>query len=1241
MTTENNFSKLLSQWLDEVKQGGRKSCGENAVKAYIKSHRSSDSCMKLMLNFFTKELPNNTEYVKGFNKLLLWVIESVKRQQLPLNYLWNYIIIQYQSRDLWADLVTLVPVLEEPCYSEQFFSHYLQLTQYFAIVYTRLSRSGHSNSTQLMMILKSFTNLLKQSASNKTPEEFHGHLKGVFDRKYRYGQSLVEVAGKAAKNFLSDLLEVLDSFLNESISDRNLRSDILLTITDLLEVILMFETKNEERHLSSRIIEIWMKKTSPTGKEKRCLNVLYLLSEILGESSKNDVPNMEKLCKSFQEHVEDFRGSIEEQVVVDTIATIALILENSVEILKINLSVKASLDIMRSINTLITIRSDNRKDFCKQCDNADCKKHCIVTLISVAMKIFENVTKKPEEVPLIAFEAVISFIKHNFYILGRFKCPQKERLLKNFVQNTYNIFIHVKQSNAQGYIGKVMILLMENIQAFKVADCFQRYILKFLLNFHTNNKDPRKALNVGVLNLLLLMDAEKLSVEDISKEIEKHLLYSLYEFREITATNLLDIIADESFQWYGINIPYDKCKLLLGQIASYENYQSKSLYMCAINKLWSVTDDPKILTEAFLYVPERFYSDFTKNLNGLFEKIAAEKNYPDKTLHTAFLHYVDFVLKIEAKQRIFSDESVSEQNINNREWNILEKINIKDESEAIYAVQKAIECFEIFKTQNAERHRQITTILRVMENLAYNAKFYGLIRESVKMYDIIYEIASVTEHKEFILEAMSNIFFYWKTYEDIKNSDSIVNQIAVQQSNLTEGELKNLAELKEKQQTIIIKCILNYALFCAGKGRIAVSCKYLRAIFAKIISLELKHLEVLCVDIEYLITIKYSEKCHMSHVKFMEKITHSMKHGPKETRTKDTIYFLPLEIVRELVDYSVVRYDCDGVNNYVFMMMKVFLRNGFMLQVAELLLLAAKIDLAEEKVANCKAKLFYFMKILHLDQVTNGNWADIKSLPMISQDDVQSAIAMFSSKVHNKECKCLICLQFKAYEVSKQIILFLIWMLFIEKQYREVRSIYSAMNTTTKEINKSDGVLQPYDVKSKGIYVSSLLKSGELDEGLRECLKIQELCGNLKSHRIASRQGVEVQVVSLHYKMNVEVSNGSLKKAIEEDVVDASPENIVKRRPKTKLNKVDFEKRLEKASSDSVSSEGSEKCVPQGGGGAKSGAKVSDIVVKTEAPRRRGRQPKKKEEKECTNQSKKVSKETVKKTTRSIKRERM
>lgn len=258
---------------------------------------------------------------------------------------------------------------------------------------------------------------------------------------------------------------------------------------------------------------------------------------------------------------------------------------------------------------------------------------------------------------------------------------------------------------------------------------------------------------------------------------------------------------------------------------------------------------------------------------------------------------------------------------------------------------------------------------------------------------------------------------------------------------------------------------------------------------------------------------------------------------------------------------------------------------------------------------------------------------------MISQDDVQSAIAMFSSKVHNKQCKCLICLQFKAYEVSKQIILFLVWMLFIEKQYKEVRSIYSAMNTTTKEINKSDGVLQPYEIKSKGIYVSSLLKSGEVDEGLRECLKIQELCGNLKSHRIASRQGVEFQVVSLHYKMNVEVSNGSLTKSIEDDVVDASPEINVRRKPKIKSSKVDFEKRLEKASSESVSSEGSEKCLPQGGG-AKSGAKVSDIV-KTEAPRRRGRQPKKKEEKESTNQSKKVSKETEKKTTRSIKRERV
>lgn len=51
-----------------------------------------------------------------------------------------------------------------------------------------------------------------------------------------------------------------------------------------------------------------------------------------------------------------------------------------------------------------------------------------------------------------------------------------------------------------------------------------------------------------------------------------------------------------------------------------------------------------------------------------------------------------------------------------------------------------------------------------------------------------------------------------------------------------------------------------------------------------------------------------------------------------------------------------------------------------MLQVAEVLLLAAKIDLAEEKVANCKAKLFYFMKILHLDQATKVTWADVKSL---------------------------------------------------------------------------------------------------------------------------------------------------------------------------------------------------------------------------------------------------------------------
>lgn len=103
MTTHYNFSKLLSQWLDEVKQGGRKSCAEYAVKAYIENDRSRDSCMKFMLIFFIKELPNNTEYVKEFNKLLLWVIDSAERQQLPINYLWNYIIIQYQSRVSYRD----------------------------------------------------------------------------------------------------------------------------------------------------------------------------------------------------------------------------------------------------------------------------------------------------------------------------------------------------------------------------------------------------------------------------------------------------------------------------------------------------------------------------------------------------------------------------------------------------------------------------------------------------------------------------------------------------------------------------------------------------------------------------------------------------------------------------------------------------------------------------------------------------------------------------------------------------------------------------------------------------------------------------------------------------------------------------------------------------------------------------------------------------------------------------------
>lgn len=879
---------------------------------------------------------------------------------------------------------------------------YLDLTTYFATVYYSLHhQKGYSNEAQLVGLQGNFCKILKISVESKNFEQYVEYVKKVFDTKYQYGQYLISTDAIQAKVFLTNLLGVLEKLSNNFIEDKSVVSEIFLTYTNMLEIFISFEMKNNlnDYKLTQKFIGICKKSKFLPDIERLCVEVLEMLCDIF---VKRKLPVAEKLCEKFQRTVENLSSHIEEPAVLDTFATIALILNKWCENLYNDLTVGACILMIRSLNTPISIRTGNRKNICKYCSNNDTKKHCITMLISVALKFLGGATQKSQNVPAIAFEVIVSYIKHNFYILGRLQCSQRDKLSMNFWQSTYNTMTRVTQKNIQHYVLKIMQLLLENCAINEHNAKYRTYILRFLLKFYTEiQNDMQQALNVGVLHLLVQIEQEKWSVDKIIGEIRKSLHYGLYEFRDIRATNLVDIIEDDSFSWYGIKVNYDACELLVAQIASYETMGSKPLYVCAMKKLRNITKDPKILTSALLHIPEQLYGNFSEDLENLLKVIGNEENYADRNLHMGFLHYANFYLGLKKIQGTFYEDNITEVSINNQEWKILEKINMEDQIQNVLHIRESLKFFQEF-TKNAS---EVHPALKIMKNMAYDAKLYGLVKESITMYDVIYQISSKINHEESIITSLSNILFYWKMYEDLKSSDNIVKEMIEENADLISREVKNFDSSHEKHQALVIGYLLNYALYSAAKGSIASAQSSLGTVLEKIHTHNgLKYLELGVICIEYLITIKYIEKCHMSHCKFMQLIINYLKSGIKFTR--ETVYILPLEVLRELVEYSVVRFDTNGINLYVLMILKYFLKSGMMLQVADILLIAAKIDLAVEKVENCKSKLFYFIKILHLDTLPNGAW--INSWQKNDDASANDIVSLFKKNSFPllTSCKC-------------------------------------------------------------------------------------------------------------------------------------------------------------------------------------------------------------------------------------------
>uniref|UniRef100_A0A1B0EW35 Uncharacterized protein n=2 Tax=Lutzomyia longipalpis TaxID=7200 RepID=A0A1B0EW35_LUTLO len=1200
--------KLATDWLEDVDSGG---CAKNklkALKSSVEKLQHTDRNVQILMEFLTKNLPDHKGAAQDFTELAIWLVRRVKRAYWVLVSIWNFITALYKFMDLWEYMVALVPVLniEEKSLQKKDEKIYLNLTTYLATAYLQLHQNGYSNKVYLEGLLRNFSTLLKLSATPKNYKTFVEHLQKIFDKKYRYGQRLIETDKSLGSVFLSNILDVLESLPEQFMENRDSVSEIFLTYTDLLETFMAFELKNNnpELSMSTRFTNIWKKSNIFTEIEKKCIEVLHILCVIF---AKKKLKESEKLCEVFQKKIEDLRGSLDETSVVDTFATIALIMDKLGLKLGEDLTMNGCLSIIRSISTQITVQTNNRKNFCRFCSNSDSKKHCIATLISVALNLFGSATKKSQEVPGLTFEAILSYIKHNFYIMGRFKCSQKETLMVDFSRRIFNVFLYIKQADVQMYVLKTMQLLLENITKYNIDSGKRHHILKFMLRFYLEvQKDMQQALNVGVLSLLLLIEKDNLSTEEIAGEIQKNLHYILFGFRDIRPTNLIDVIEDESFSWYGTKVKYDACKLLMAQIASYETLASKPLHLCAMKKLCNITQDPRILTTAFMHIPERLYANFKKDLKNLLDLVPAQEDYADKNLHMAFLHYANFSWKFQALQVTFSEETLTEVMLNNQEWKILEKINIQDEIQNVLDIQKSVKYFKKFTNDSPWEHKQIHHVLRIMKNMACDAKLYGAVREAVALYDLIYQISHKINHSESISTSLSNVLFYWKIYEDIKSSETILCEMVKANAKLIAGEVRNLGGSETKQQALVISYLLNYALFCAAKGAIASSCHYLRA-------------------------VHFSEKCRMSHAKFMQQITNYIKSGIKFT--KDIAYLMPLEIIRQLAEYSVVRFDTTGVNSYALMILKFFLKTGMVLQVTELLLITAKIDLAQEKVENCKSKLFYFIKILHLDELPNGSWinswqkTDVPASNAIIPTQwqaVESAREMFLK--HPSKCQCLLCLQSKLTEVSQQMILFFIWILFIEKQYE--RSICISRHL------KMDKHLQPYEVKSRGLLANALVKLGKEEESMMECKKTLEMCDLLRNQRAACRQGVELQIVSLQYTMNRQENIAPIDENDDATVKQETPSKGFERNSAV-TSAVEFQNRLEICSDGSGQSEGNDRLPNKD---VKVSGKVNGTTG-TRIPTRKGRQTKKiNAEEEVVGKTKKPPAKMEKKSTRSTKR---
>ncbi|GAB0094954.1 hypothetical protein DMENIID0001_102800 [Sergentomyia squamirostris] len=1240
MPTKALLIDLLDKWLKEVDVCDGKGGKVRAqIEAFIvKSKDPRYNVINLFL-FLTTHLPNHLKAIKAFTDLAIWAFKILDDRESVSNYLWNYVGIIYNLKDLWEHLIPIIPLiaLEKPPKAEHHFRTYLNFTKYLTIVYIHQHKNGSVNSSLITTLSKNFSILLQHSAvTKKNSGDFIDCVQDVFEKQFCCHQ-LIELDKDSGKAFLADLLNTFQLFAkNGEFIDRNMMKKFFILLTDLLENFLSFELRHDvkDHGLSKRLLKIWRDLNLFTNVENECLDILKKMCNVFSGINTNEVDGA---CEIFQKYCEDLEQHIGADAVIDTFATIALILQKHSGKLQESLSVTAALSIMRAIGTLIRITKGNRKHFCGQCKNSESKKHSIVALISTSLDILKEATKKSENVPTLAFEAALSYIKHLFYILRKLKCPQQNILVQKCIHKVHSIGT-VKQVNAQQHILRIIKHLLEVLCKFEKEEEFRKYFVDLLvIKAIENQSGVRETLNIRTLNLLIQIKSKDFSINQMCQKIEKDLLHYLWKLRTYTNTNLIDIIEDDSFEWHGSKVDFDPCQLLLGQILSYESVQSVPLYRCAMDKLLSLSSDPKVLCKAFLYIPCSLYSNYSNELEMLMKNSLQQVECPEKNFHLALVHYIRFIEIMQMRKTALPDEAINENTINELNWTYLDRFSIKDEKNVLMLAINSVRYFE--KCDEKFFNEDVKRILKIWTNLAFELKFYGLMKESLKIYDLIYNTATKINHEESIVTATSNIFFYSNIYKEIKCNKAIFNNIAMKLGGLLTEKLSTLHEGDEKYQILIVNCMLNYAVFCAEAGAMDYASTYLRVVLSAIRNLDnKKHLEVLYVCTEYLIMIKYGEKCHISHAHFMNYIMRGIKYF-----TNNLIIFpLLLEIVHELVEYTVLRHDSYGVNVYIITILKLLARYGYILQVTQILLLYAKVDLVEEKVKNFQAKLYYLLKFLNLD-IENGECLEVwrkhiseaSSNDEIKWGDIMAIIKLVSN--HSHECNCLMCLSSQGGEISLQINFFLIWMLFIENQHLDSELLY-------KEVfdrEKSSTIMTPYAIKSKCLYSTMLQKNGNTEECLSLCESNKKNCKKLKTHRIAIQQTIEAQMISLNYMMNINACEIPKKEFIPDVIPATPPDNAIKSRRGAIVDQVKFQILLNKARK-SGSSEEDERSPMEKELDTKFDGRVNGIAVNSlKPPSRRGRTKKTDEAEKVstTTRTKKIPPPKVeKKSTRTAKK---